>query len=312
MPLSDYNGQDSFTIGGNSFINRASSGTPIYERTGGGDGGSGGTEIASFDFQIASNKVGTPNQNGTALSVINDTSYGKDIDASKTYYLIGSEGIMFDEQKYQYGESNYWTSPDKVLHPKNVRVPVITDGTKKIFYHSQSPSARSSGELVERAAQIFNRAASTGSVGNFDGVWLFIYEGKMYAASSGFSNYGPLRLHFLVVGGSGSSSGGSSGGILDMEKVAINTQTPVEYDASTGRILEMQQNNGHAYINLADFTVLKSYGNSNSLLASPSNSNTQIDGTYREIMDNISVRTVAEGKLQFVGSSNYFFAIRHA
>lgn len=40
--LSDYNGQDSFTIGGNSFINRASSGTPIYERTGGGDGGSGG------------------------------------------------------------------------------------------------------------------------------------------------------------------------------------------------------------------------------------------------------------------------------
>ena len=39
--LSDYNGQETFTIGGNSFSNRASSGTPIYERIASGDGGSG-------------------------------------------------------------------------------------------------------------------------------------------------------------------------------------------------------------------------------------------------------------------------------
>lgn len=37
--LSDFNGDESFTIGGNSFNNRESSGTPIYERTG-GDGSS--------------------------------------------------------------------------------------------------------------------------------------------------------------------------------------------------------------------------------------------------------------------------------
>ena len=42
--LSDFNGQASFTIGGNSFNNRATSGTPIYERTG-GDGGSTGNSL---------------------------------------------------------------------------------------------------------------------------------------------------------------------------------------------------------------------------------------------------------------------------
>ena len=37
--LSDFNGDESFTIGGNSFNNRESSGTPIYERTGTEGGG---------------------------------------------------------------------------------------------------------------------------------------------------------------------------------------------------------------------------------------------------------------------------------
>lgn len=52
--LSDFNGQASFTIGGNSFNNRASSGTPIYERTGGGGGStSAGGFIDSFSFRLS-------------------------------------------------------------------------------------------------------------------------------------------------------------------------------------------------------------------------------------------------------------------
>lgn len=44
MTLSNHNGEDSFTIGGNSFTKRSTSGTPIYERAGGAGsgGGSGG------------------------------------------------------------------------------------------------------------------------------------------------------------------------------------------------------------------------------------------------------------------------------
>ena len=45
--LSDFNGQASFTIGGNSFNNRESSGTPIYERTG-GDGSSSSSASGGF------------------------------------------------------------------------------------------------------------------------------------------------------------------------------------------------------------------------------------------------------------------------
>ena len=113
-------------------------------------------------------------------------------------------------------------------------------------------------------------------------------------------------------GGGSTDSGNSGGGILDMQTVTFTHLTPTEYDASTGRILEMQQHNGHAYIDLTDFTVLRSFGNSNNLMASPSNPATQIDSAYREVMDQISVRTVASGKLQFVGNAGSFFAIRHA
>lgn len=66
--LSDYNGQDSFTIGGNSFTNRASSGTPIYERTGGGDGGSGGGSSGVID-QVVKVNGGT----GTLANFDNNT-----------------------------------------------------------------------------------------------------------------------------------------------------------------------------------------------------------------------------------------------
>ena len=120
-----------------------------------------------------------------------------------------------------------------------------------------------------------------------------------------------------------SSSGGSggSGGILDMETLAISSQSVLEYDASYGRILELQvstsdSKQGHVYIDLTDFTVLKSFGDSNNLMASSSNPATQIDGTYREVADGITVRTVAEGKLLFVSSYSLPhgppFAIRHA
>ena len=77
--LSDFNGQASFTIGGNSFNNRASSGTPIYERTGGGGGSSiAGGFIDKFTF-----KVGLSSQTVHTFP---------DFDPSTQILLVGNHG----------------------------------------------------------------------------------------------------------------------------------------------------------------------------------------------------------------------------
>lgn len=78
--LSDFNGQASFTIGGNSFNNRASSGTPIYERTGTEGGGSSGS-IGRASGALVGPSVGLTNaeaqiqgfMNGQGLLTTNAT-----------------------------------------------------------------------------------------------------------------------------------------------------------------------------------------------------------------------------------------------
>ena len=127
-------------------------------------------------------------------------------------------------------------------------------------------------------------------------------------------------------GGDGGSGGGTSGAILDMEFIEFPNRQNVEVDTTTGRFLEIDFHkggggqNGRAFIDLSDLTVVRADddGTSNSILQ-PGQS---IDGSYRVISDNggssafnLSVRTVATGKLQFYqssGSTRSALLIRHA
>ena len=61
MPLSDHNGDSSFTIGGKTYTNQSSSGSPIYKITsGGGSGGGAGSIEGGFDINcILSSNLGS-------------------------------------------------------------------------------------------------------------------------------------------------------------------------------------------------------------------------------------------------------------
>ena len=313
--LSDFNGQASFTIGGNSFNNRASSGTPIYERTG-GDGVSGGAGIGvtgnisllSFDSfgAIQSTMTGlrfvdrqSQTQSGTSYTV----------DPSKTYRCVGINGVRWNNDS----SSSPWIHYGGLLCDSRP-IPVVTDLTSNAMGSSR---------------QISNASYPNSPDVN---MYMYIYSNELYMFSTSPSSTTPAgysKKHdakVLIMEEGAISSGGSGGGILDMEVIEFQSHTIVEYDTTTGRFLEIDFHkggggqNGRAFIDLSDLTVVRADddGTSNSILQ-PGQS---IDGSYRVISDNggssafnLSVRTVATGKLQFYQSSGtprFALFIRHA
>lgn len=195
--LSDYNGQDSFTIGGNSFNNRASSGTPIYERIGGGGASgetSGGTTIETFDFGDThyGNLIGL----GSLSYMIGDESLGKPIDSTKTYYVFGCEGFEHDQEEHIL-EGSSQHAPTATVNLRNVRVPDLSHLplSSNPMYHNND-TLQTAPELSNHAAiMLKNQNLPHQSIDHYA---VFIYNGKLYCNMGG-PTYS-YRIHFLAVG----------------------------------------------------------------------------------------------------------------